>query len=994
METIHVQFDELAEPMALVQLSTGPAPTFLTPGQIISVHVNSASTPSSTTIDQDAPSPSHSPSSSALQSPCLHQGVVAESTLMDENPFAPVDKHPFINIFASEHTSAASSSKDASSANSTYSKVEPKNFKSAITEDCWFQAMQYEIYEFDRLQVWELVPQPDCVMIIALKWIYKVKLDEYGDVLKNKAWLVAKGYRQEKGIDFEESFAPVVRIEAIRIFIANVASKNMTIYQMDVKTTFLNGELKEEVYVSQPEGFVDPDHPTHVYRLKKTLYGLNQAPRAWMDSCDSIDTPMVDRLKLDEDPLGIPIDQTRFRSMVGSLMYLTASKPDLVFAVCMCARYQASPTKKHHEALKRVFRYLRGTINWGLWYPKDTAMALTAYADADHACCQDTRRKAEYIAMSGYCAQILWMRSQLTDYGFAFKKIPLHCDNLSAIALCCNNVQHSRSKHINIRHHFIREQVEKGVVELFFVTTDYELADIFTKALPMERFEFLLSRLDTMADMNIPATDAPAEQAHAIAPPIRTDDKILSSSNWVPIDKSNCVLDVQKSQRNPIFLIVVAILKNTNFFRAFTASSTIPAIYIQQFWDTMCFNSSTGLYSCQLDEQWFNLYKDILRDALDITPTNDNNPFVAPPSRDTVIEYVNTLGYPSKTAGVDRPRHPVLQILKNLATASRGKKKTTHLLISNVRFTKIIIHHLKTKHNIHPRSGSPLHYSHDESVLNTLRYVRKDGREIFGMLIPNALLTDEIKGAPYYGEYQEHVAKYQQHMDAEHGKAAKGGATKSSKVTKVTKPKAAKATKPASDPKPKPTPTQPPKAAPEKKQKLVQETPDEPSPSKRSKGGLVIKIHKPMSSLKLVDKPSAEDIPIEEPTYNEEENPKNKSHVDQFIFQRRIHMPAEASRPAESPSLDAELALTDSETESDDEVPKINTRDQDEGQVGPNPGIQDEGQAGPNPGVQDEGQAGSNPGDAARSQPQSSHVVHAGQNLEPMDLEATDASHL
>ncbi|GKE72830.1 hypothetical protein Tco_1534871, partial [Tanacetum coccineum] len=172
---------------------------------------------------------------------------------------------------------------------------------------------------------------------------------------------------------------------------------------------------------------------------------------------------MVDRLKLDEDPLRIPVDQTRFRSMVGSLMYLTASRPNLVFAVCMCARYQASPTKKHLEALKRVFRYLKGTINWGLWYPKDIAMALTAYADADHA---DT-----------------------------LDEIPLYCDNRSAIALCCNNVQHSRSKHIEIRHHFIREQVEKGIVEMYFVTTDYQLTDIFTKALSRERFEFLLPRL-------------------------------------------------------------------------------------------------------------------------------------------------------------------------------------------------------------------------------------------------------------------------------------------------------------------------------------------------------------------------------------------------------------------------------------------------------------------------------------------------------------------
>ncbi|GJW53541.1 retrovirus-related pol polyprotein from transposon TNT 1-94 [Tanacetum coccineum] len=376
--------------------------------------------------------------------------------------------------------------------------------------------------------------------------------------------LVAKGYRQEEGIDFEESFAPVARIKAIRIFIANAASKNMTIYQMDVKTSFLNGDLKEEVYVSQPEGFVDLDHSTHVYRLKKALYGLKQAPWAWydtlswflldnkfskgavdptlftqktgkhillvqiyvddiifastdpkacdifsnemsskfqmsmmgqmsfflglqvsqspggifinqskfaleilkkfgMDSCDPVDTPMVDRLKLDEDPLGIPVDQTRFRSMVGSLMYLTASRPDLVFA--------------------------------GLWYPKDTAMALTAYADADHAGCQDTRRSTSGSAQFLGDKLILWMRSQLTNYGFAFNKIPLYCDNRNAIALCCNNVQHSRSKHIDIRHHFIRDHVEKGVVELYFATTDYQLADIFTKALLRERFEFLLPRL-------------------------------------------------------------------------------------------------------------------------------------------------------------------------------------------------------------------------------------------------------------------------------------------------------------------------------------------------------------------------------------------------------------------------------------------------------------------------------------------------------------------
>ncbi|GJZ49276.1 retrovirus-related pol polyprotein from transposon TNT 1-94 [Tanacetum coccineum] len=248
-----------------------------------------------------------------------------------------------------------------------------------------------------------------------------VKTDEFGGVLKNKARLVAQGFRQEEGIDFEESFAPAARIEAIRIFVANAAHKNMTIYQMDVKTDFLNGELKEEVYVSQSEGFIDQDNPSHVYKLKKALYGLKQAPRAWYDmlssflisqhfskcvvdltlftwkagndlllvqiyvgniiftstntandvkygllSTDSVDTPMVEKNKLDEDIQGTPVDATLYRGMIGSLMYLTSSRPDLIYAICLCARYQAKPTEKHLQAVKMIFRYLKGTINMGV----------------------------------------------------------------------------------------------------------------------------------------------------------------------------------------------------------------------------------------------------------------------------------------------------------------------------------------------------------------------------------------------------------------------------------------------------------------------------------------------------------------------------------------------------------------------------------------------------------------------------------------------------
>ncbi|GKC42898.1 retrovirus-related pol polyprotein from transposon TNT 1-94 [Tanacetum coccineum] len=197
--------------------------------------------------------------------------------------------------------------------------------------------MQEELNEFERLEVWELVPRPDHVIIITLKWIFKVKLDELGSVLKNKARLVARGYRQEEGIDFEESFALVTRLEAIQIFIAYAAYMNMIVYQMDVKTAFLNSILREEVYISQPDGFVDQDNLNHVYKLKKALYGLKQAPL----DCDSVDTPMVKKSKLDADPQGKEVDPLHYRGMIGSLMYLTASRPDLVFAVCMCARYQA-----------------------------------------------------------------------------------------------------------------------------------------------------------------------------------------------------------------------------------------------------------------------------------------------------------------------------------------------------------------------------------------------------------------------------------------------------------------------------------------------------------------------------------------------------------------------------------------------------------------------------------------------------------------------------
>nr|GEW16095.1 retrovirus-related Pol polyprotein from transposon TNT 1-94 [Tanacetum cinerariifolium] len=319
------------------------------------------------------------------------------------------------------------------------------------------------------------------------------------EAMADSAWIEAM-QEEEEGIDFEESFAPVARLEAVRIFIAYAAYKSFLIYQMDVKTAFLNGPLKEEVYVAQPDGFVDPDHLEKVYRLRKALYGLNIAPRAWYDELSkfltskgqSIGTPMAMKPKLDADLSGNPVDQTDYRSKIGSLMYLTSSRPDIMQA--------------------------------------DSNFKLTAFLDANHAGCIDSRKstsrgiqflgdklvswmskkqnctamssaEAEYVALSASCAQVMWIRTQLQDYGFNYNKISLYCDSQSAIAISCNPVHHSRTKHIRTRYHLIKEKVENGIIELYFVRTKYQLADMFTKVLPEDRFKYLVRRIEEVDDL-------------------------------------------------------------------------------------------------------------------------------------------------------------------------------------------------------------------------------------------------------------------------------------------------------------------------------------------------------------------------------------------------------------------------------------------------------------------------------------------------------------
>ncbi|GJY72473.1 retrovirus-related pol polyprotein from transposon TNT 1-94 [Tanacetum coccineum] len=392
-------FDELLTPPPSVD---HPAPEVIALIAEVVAPEPAASTgsPSSTTVDQDAPSPSNSQTTPETQSPVIPNDVEEDNHDLD---IAHMNNDPFFGILIPENDSEASSS-----------DVIPTVVHTATPNSEHIDVMQEELHEFDRLKVWKLVPRPDKVMIITLKWIYKVKLDEMGEILKNKTCLVARGYRQEEGIDFVESLD---RLDAIRIFLAYAAHMNMIVYQMDVKRAFCAKkfmlvnqtaprawyDLLSKFLLSQEfsKGTVDPtlfirrhdkdillisQSPRGIF-LNQSKYALESLKKYSMESSDPVDTFMVEKSKLDEDTQGKVVDPTHYHGMIDTLMYLTASKPDLTFVVCMCARYQAKPTEKHLHAVKRIFIYLRGTVNRGLYYPKDSSITLTAYADADHPGC-------------------------------------------------------------------------------------------------------------------------------------------------------------------------------------------------------------------------------------------------------------------------------------------------------------------------------------------------------------------------------------------------------------------------------------------------------------------------------------------------------------------------------------------------------------------------------------------------------------------------------
>ncbi|GJZ24417.1 retrovirus-related pol polyprotein from transposon TNT 1-94 [Tanacetum coccineum] len=616
---------------------------------------------------------------------------------------------------------------------SSFRKFESKKFKEALLESSWIDAMQEEIHEFERLEVWELVPFLDYVMIIKLKWIFKVKKEEFRGVLKNKARLVAKGYHQEDGIDFEESFAPIACIEAIKIFIANAANKNMTIYQMDVKTAFLNGELREEVYVNQPGGFVYQDNPTHVYKMKKALYGLNLCDifadissrgilinqtkyalqilkKYGMDSSGPVNTPMVERTKLDEDLQGKIIDPTHYRDMIGSLIS-------------------------------------------GMTYRKALTYDLSV-----------GRQRSKKALLS------LVQRQNTLPY-------------LDV---------HSRSKHIDVQYHFIKEQVKNGVVELYFVRTEYQLANIFTKALARERFEFLINKLG-MESMSLETLKSLAEENEEWW--IKTQEQIqqdaldqalVSLDDQVKIGSYNMRIDPTKTQKESTYQVALDVLKLSSCYNAFLITVDVPLIYMHQFWFTITKLKNSSSYQFKLDKQKFEIDVELFREILCICPRVPNKEFIAPPPHDSLVTFLKSLGYkgslellfdlyvdymyqPWRTfatimIGVSiglpgRVKGPISSQNKNQpATRPYKESGLSGSGLSGyelIGFTKVIINYFLLKHSSIPKiHGSRINCIKDDGVLGKLKFISKgEHAQVYGMTIPYVMMNTDIKNSKAYPRY-------------------------------------------------------------------------------------------------------------------------------------------------------------------------------------------------------------------------------------------------
>nr|GEU62990.1 reverse transcriptase domain-containing protein [Tanacetum cinerariifolium] len=367
----------------------------------------------------------------------------------------------------------------------------------AIQDESWTMAMQDELNQFKTSDVWNLVPPLENQTIIGTKWVFKNKLDENRIVSRNKARLVAQVYNQQEGIDFDETYDPVARLESIRILLAYACAHGFKLYQMDVKNLCNDfSKIMHDEFEMSMMGELNFFLGLQTKQLEDGIF-FNQSKyvkemlkKFGLEDSKSIKTPMASETKLTRDEDDEPIDDTKYRGMIGSLIYLMTSRPDIMFSVCLCARFQEAPKTSHLEAVKRIFRYIKGTSHLGLWYPKGMGVETIVYADSDHAkdyidpkstsivctimgCCLTSwfskkqtaiaisTTEAEYVSVKKAYQQALWMKQALVDYDINQDDIPVLCDNKDSIDLSKNPVLHSRTKHIEIRHHFLRDNVQK-----------------------------------------------------------------------------------------------------------------------------------------------------------------------------------------------------------------------------------------------------------------------------------------------------------------------------------------------------------------------------------------------------------------------------------------------------------------------------------------------------------------------------------------------------
>ncbi|GJY60479.1 retrovirus-related pol polyprotein from transposon TNT 1-94 [Tanacetum coccineum] len=424
--------------------------------------------------------------------------------------------------------------------------IEPTNINEALKDKSWVMAMQEEFNQFIINDVWELVPNPKNMTIIGTKWVYKNKLDENGIVSRNKARLVTEGYNQQEGINYDETYAPVARLESIRILLAYACALDFRLFQMDVKSAFLNGFINEEVYVAQPPGFIDFAKPNHVYRLKKALYGLKQAPKAWYDRFKAF-------LIKHDYAIGM-VDNTLFTKKKDSNIIIVQIYVDDIIFGSTCQEMCNDFAKIMHDEfemsmmgelnfflglqikqlddgiflnqskyIKEMLKKFRLKDSKPMKTPMSTETKLTKDEEGEFV--DNTKRlcsrenaldvictlmdvltswfskkqtalaistvEAEYVSARKACQQALWMKQALVDYGIRLDDIPIMCDNKGSIDLSKNPIQHFRTKHIEIRQYFLRDNVQKGNISIEKVSSEDNIADILTKPLKREPFNYL-----------------------------------------------------------------------------------------------------------------------------------------------------------------------------------------------------------------------------------------------------------------------------------------------------------------------------------------------------------------------------------------------------------------------------------------------------------------------------------------------------------------------